>query len=82
MKKLIDFFEDEKNIQLGEVSFQRIESFDIDAETEIQDSFEVNEEDNKIYITVSRDISFNPECIFNVHVSYQVIYKIIEDMTD
>lgn len=82
MKKLSDYLEEKRGIRLKEVNFTAVEMSDQDSDFIVNDYYIVSKNEKEIIVTVTREVGFEPENGFKISASYDIIYKLIEDLID
>lgn len=75
-----DYFQDEYQFALKNISYTKIESADNLAEFELKitDAINTKLDGNDLKIAFSREIFFEPESMFRLKVAFEVILHLIE----
>lgn len=81
MNNLSEFFCNEQEYYLDFVSYTRIDQITSEPELELKctDTIKAKICDDRVVITVTRELNFNPEALFKLAVSYGVILRFIPE---
>lgn len=80
IKNLMEYFQPEQEFYLQNISYNRLEKSEQENHSlNCLDNIQVEKKGNKVRITVTRSLEFDPEEFFNLNISFGAVLKFAEE---